>query len=98
MRQSKYLNVILTVNAVLLAGLLWTQIASAPVLAQDAVAQVRATRAVPTIPNAAEQRKKMIDALQEIRQSADATKQLLESGQVKVQVTNLDDIRIETGG
>ena len=42
MRQSRYLNVILTVNAVLLAGLLWTQVVDRPMLAETgdrAVAQ-----------------------------------------------------------
>ena len=33
MRSSGYLNVILTINAVLLAGLLWTNIAGQPLLA-----------------------------------------------------------------
>ncbi len=92
MRQGTYLNFILTVNAVLLAGLVWTQIVETPV-ATEAIAADRLKRM--TIPNAAEQRKKMIDALAEIKRSADASQRLLESGKVKVQVTNLSDIKLE---
>jgi hypothetical protein len=98
MRQLKYLNVILTVNAVLLTGLLWTQIASQPVLTGEANAQTRTQRSVPTIPNAAEQRKRMIDGLQDVAKTTAELQRLLQSGEIKVQVTNLDEITIETGG
>ena len=53
MRQGTYLNVILTVNAVLLAGLVWTQVADTPLLAETASAQSRSrlsNQPVPTVP------------------------------------------------
>jgi hypothetical protein len=97
MRQGTYLNVILTVNAVLLTGLLWTQVVSQPLLDTSAAAQSRTrTAAPPVIPNAAAQRAKMIDALNDLKQSVDAQRKLLESGKLKVTVTNLDEIKLET--
>jgi hypothetical protein len=90
MRQGKYLNVILTANAVLLAGLLWTQVAQRPLLAGDAVAQ---SPGVPGIPNAAEQRQKMIEAMRDIKASVDATKQAIQGGKIKVEVTNIDQLK-----
>jgi len=97
MRQHTYLNVILTVNACLLTGVLWTQIASGPPLAQTAAAEQAAMPEIPRlgIPNAAEQRQKMITALTHLQRSVDAQQKLLQSGKVKVQVTNLDELRLD---
>jgi hypothetical protein len=50
MRHMKYLNVILTVNAMLLTGLLWTAIVGQPLLAGEASAQSR-TRDLRTDPS-----------------------------------------------
>ncbi|UCD74981.1 MAG: hypothetical protein JSV91_14485 [Phycisphaerales bacterium] len=91
-RQGTYLNAILTVNAVLLSALVWTQLAPRPVMAETATAQ--ATRR-PGIPNAAEQRQKLITAVKDMKASVDSTRKLLESGKLKVEVTNLDEIRLE---
>ena len=92
MRQGTYLNVILTVNAVLLGGLVWTQIAGQPVLEQTATAQVgRETGA--GVPNAAEQRQKMIEALRDMKASLDASNKLMQSGKLRVEVTNLNEIK-----
>lgn len=94
MRQSTYLNGILTVNAVLLAGLLWTQVAEQPLLAQSAVAQTEGSNI--RIPNAASQRKQMIDALLDVRHSVDATRRSIEAGKFEVRVSNLDEISTKT--
>lgn len=90
MRQSNYLNVILTVNAVLLAGLLWTQIVGRAPLDTQAVAQ---TSTGSGIPNAADQRQRMIDALNSIKTSVDATRKAVESGKMKVEVANIDALK-----
>ncbi|MDY7108374.1 MAG: hypothetical protein SYC29_07025 [Planctomycetota bacterium] len=96
MRRGTYLNVILTVNAVLLTGLLWTQLADRPLLETEAAAQSRTkTPAPPAPPNAAEQRAKMIKTLNGLKQSVDAQRKLMESGKLKVTVTNLDEIELE---
>ena len=96
MRRGTYLNAVLTVNAVLLSGLLWTQIAERPLLDSSAGAQSRTRPAgVPTIPNAAKQRDEMIKAIDELRVAVKAQQRLLESGKVRVEVTNLDDIKID---
>lgn len=88
MRHMKYLNVILTVNAVLLAGLLWTQVMGGLPMASQAHAQ----SAPSTFVNAAEQRQRMIEALHEIKGSVDATRKVVESGKMKVEVTNIDKL------
>jgi hypothetical protein len=92
MRQSTYLNVILTVNAVLLAGVIWTTISGGTALSQPAMAQT-GTGSGAGVPNAADQRQKMIEALREMKTSVDATRKLVESGKIRVEVSNLDQIK-----
>jgi hypothetical protein len=100
MRQGKYLNVILTVNAVLLAGLLWTQVAEQPMLADSAVAQTRSRPnpgKKPSFykPNASEQRADQLEVLKQLNQSIKEQTSLLSSGKLQVEVTNLDTIKVE---
>ena len=98
MKSTRYLNVILTVNAFLLSGLLWTQIADGPFLDREAAAQRtnRASRTKQTqpFPNAAQQRLDQRMLLKDFRQAFEEQRRFLESGQLKVEVTNLDDLRI----
>ncbi len=96
MRQGTYLNVILTVNAVLLAGLVWTQVAETPLLAETASAQNRSRLGppVPNVPNAAKQREKIVASVDRLKASVDETRRLLQSGGLEVKVTNLDEIKI----
>ena len=96
MRRVSYLNGILTANAVLLAGLLWTQIAGQPLLSSSAVAQNRSAAGppVPNVPNAGKQRKELIEAIHELHRTTQESMRMLRSGQVKVEVTNLDEIKI----
>lgn len=89
MRQGTYLNSILTVNAVLLTGLLWTQLADRP-LADQAEAQMQVGSIAP---NAAEQRARMIELLASIKGSVDASTRAIEGGKTKVHVTNLNEIK-----
>jgi hypothetical protein len=97
MRQQKYLNVILTVNAILLAGLLWTQVADRPVLSDEATAQSRTQPRQPGvgIPNAAQQRMEMVDGIEDLKKAMAAQYRLLKSGELTVRVSNLDEIEIE---
>ncbi len=98
MRRASYLNGILTANAVLLAGLLWTQIAGQPLLSSTAAAQnITPARPVPTVPNAGKQRRELIDAIHQLRRTTQESMRLLTSGRVKVEVTNLDEIKIAAG-
>ncbi len=95
MRRRNYLNGILTVNAVLLTGLLWVQVAGHPLPANSATAQVRSKprgQQIVVPPNAAGQRQKMIEGMKTLNQSVEALKQQIESGTIKVEVTNLDEI------
>ena len=50
----------------------------------------------PNIPNAGEQRVAIARALQKLDGRVDALKNLLESGRVRVEVTNLDDISVSS--
>ncbi|MCI0677323.1 MAG: hypothetical protein L0Y42_16300 [Phycisphaerales bacterium] len=89
MRQGTYLNVILTANALLLSGMLWTQMAGQPALEQQALAQT-AQEGGQGVPNAAAQRQKMIEMLRDMKVSVDNAAKLLQSGKVRVEVTNID--------
>jgi hypothetical protein len=99
MRQANYLNGILTVNAVLLAGLIWTQIAGHSGLAQNAAAQSTASGGAVNntgssmMVNAGEQRQRMLEALKEIKTSIDATRKAVEGGKFKVEVSNIDQLK-----
>lgn len=92
MRQSTYLNVILTVVAVLLGGVLWVQIADKPLLAASADADGRNDKV--TMTNAGAQRAKMIASIDKMHQAVVAQQKFLESGKAKVRVTNLGEIKV----
>ncbi len=88
-RQGAYLNIVLTAVTILLAALLWTQFSGRGGMVQSSFA---ADRGGSGIPDAGEQRERMIRELRELRGTLEATRKLLESGRAKVQVTNLDQI------
>ena len=96
MRQTTYLNVILTLNAVLLTGVLWTQLASRPLLAQSAEAQASSAQASAIgIPNAGSQRDQMIRHLDRLNRNLEGAMKLLEGGKTRVEVTNLKEIKLD---
>ena len=98
MGRASYHNGVLTANAVLHAGLLWTQIAGQPLLSSPAAAQnITPARPVPTIPNAAKQRNEIFESIHELRRTTQESMRMFRSGQVKVEVTNLDEIKIAAG-
>jgi hypothetical protein len=93
MRRKRYFNGILTVNAALLAGLLWVQVAGENTLTPTAEAQVRGRPSeIPSPLNPANQRLQIIESLGKLNQSVEALKKQLESGSIKVEVTNLDQM------
>lgn len=83
MRSLKYLNMILTALAVLLAMNLYITAFSGPSALPQAQAQ--------GIPDAGAQRQQIVDQLKLVNQKAEQIKGLLESGKVKVTVTNAAD-------
>lgn len=96
--QLRYLNVILTVVALLLGALVWTQVASRPMFADQAEAQVRSGReSLPPggFPNASQQRDKIVKSIEKMTKAVDGLSKDLDSGKVKVEVTNLDEIDFE---
>ncbi|MCH7571296.1 MAG: hypothetical protein IH891_00105 [Planctomycetes bacterium] len=92
MRRDTYLNIILTVNAILLATMLWVQIADQPLLAGNASAQRQSKQFV--FPNDADQRQKLIEEMKKMSKSMEATRKLIESGKLRVEVTNLGEIKM----
>jgi hypothetical protein len=95
MRRGSYLNFILTVNAVLLGALVWGQLAARPVLAQSAAAQTSGgSSSQGAMINAAEQRQRMIEALQDIKRTVESTRTTIEAGKLRVEVVNLDQLKV----
>ncbi len=88
MRQGTYLNGILTVNAVLLAVLVWTQLANQPPMVQSAGAQ-----GAGGMTSAGEQRQRLIESMRQVRQSVNETNRLLDRGTLRVHVVNASEIR-----
>ncbi len=76
-KAQRLITTLLTVNAVLLAGLLWVQVAAHPIFAEVAYAQS---------PNAGLQRDRMMRQLADIQKAAQATQKVLETGYVRVVV------------
>lgn len=77
----RYLNIVLTVIALLLAAHLWTGWSATPVFESAAVAQSGGG-----IPDAGAQRKEMIDQLKKINQQVDQMSELLKSGRARVRI------------
>lgn len=90
MRRRNYLNGILTVNAVLLTGLLWVQVAEQPLLANSASAQSSRVRTPVLGTYDFAQRQKIIEELGKLTKTVEAMNQQIKSGTIKVEVTNLD--------
>lgn len=84
MRQSRYLNAILTIIAVLLSLQLWTQwtAGTTPPVLPAAYAQGDPGG----FPNAAAQRREMTDLLKKISKQLSDLQDLLNSGKVRVRV------------
>lgn len=96
MRQSTYLNVILTVNAALLTGLLWGHLAGRSALL-DSAANAQGVP-VPTgqsaIPvTSADQRQRQIDLMRDLKTSVDDLKKTIQTTTFKVEVTNIDQLK-----
>jgi len=87
MKRRTYLEVILTVNAILLGGILWTNIAGAPALGWRAIAgdQPRG------IPNAAAQRLEMIRTLRTISEDVRSLQSDLRETEFKVRLVAVPD-------
>jgi hypothetical protein len=82
MRSIRYLNVILTVIAVLLTLQLWTSWTGGPAPQFDNTAHAQAGG----IPNAGAQRLEMINLLKKLNQNVESQTQLMRSGKVRVRV------------
>lgn len=95
MGQGRYLNIILTVNALLLTVLVWTQLAGHGPLVQRADAQ---SAGGGSMVSAAEQRQRMIESMRDMRQAVNETNRLLERGTLKVTVMNAHELRSESQG
>jgi hypothetical protein len=80
MRSIRYLNIVLTLIAVLLTLQLWTTWMGSPDLASRSYAQ--------GIPDGGAQRAQIVDQLKLLNQKTDQVKELLVSGKVRVVVEN----------
>lgn len=92
--KSNYLNAILTVNAVLLAALVWTNIAGHSGGAA-AIASPQSSQGDGGVPNAGLQRLDILNEVRAIRaelQQMDAT---ISGGRMRVMVTNVDEFKID---
>tara|TARA_Y100000589_G_scaffold265339_2_gene256326 strand:- start:896 stop:1255 length:360 start_codon:yes stop_codon:yes gene_type:complete len=101
MRKDTYLNVVLTIIAVLLTVDVWTRVAERPVASETVMAQSRSqpnrrgTNRTPVQKGVSaiggesiQQRALMIQELGKIREQFTALRGLLESGGIKVSVTD----------
>ncbi len=97
-RSRRYLNGILTVNAVLLAAMLWTQVAGTSTASIAAAAPQSGTAKqadTDTFPNASVQRVAMINELRGLRGDVAKLEAAVMSGKLKVQIGNPDDIKLD---
>lgn len=80
MRSLKYLNVVLTVVAVLMTVQVWTSLGAAPAVDFASVARAEG------IPDAGAQRQAIVDQLKLVNQKLEEMAGLLRSGEVRVKV------------
>jgi hypothetical protein len=87
MNKSNLTPLLLTVNAALLAMLVLLQLTSGGVQSAQA--------APPTtgIPNAGEQRQLMLEELEAMRMDVDAMRKSIAGGQLRVTVSNINDLK-----
>ncbi len=81
MRSLRYLNTVLTLLAVLLTAMLYTQWVHAPVAT---VAEAQAAG----LPDAGAQRQQMVDLLKSLNQKADELNAMFKDGKARIQVQN----------
>jgi len=87
MQSVKYLNVILTSIAILLALQLWTSWAG---VSSDQPIEMATPAYAAGIPDAGYQRKQMIDELKKMTAQLDQLNTQFRSGQARVRLSNLD--------
>ena len=93
--QGKYLTMLLAANAALLTLFLVVQIVDSPVGPSAAHAEpMQDKQRQRYFTNDNELRVEMIKQLKAVRESVEANSALMRSGQAKVRVTNLDEIKI----
>jgi hypothetical protein len=104
MNAHRYTNVLLTINALLLAALLWVLVVERPLFADTAEARVVSSPLVeknvsgkqkaPVFANATAQRQEIIAQLKRLNAGLAQQKSMLESGRIRVEVANLDEIEV----
>lgn len=92
-RSQQFLNGILTVNAVLLAALVWTNVSDGPSRAEAAPLLPQADEVQGGVPNAGAQRERMISEIRALREDVRALEQAMSSGRVKVNVGNFAELK-----
>ena len=90
MKRSRYLNVVLTMIAVLLAALVWISVADRPLLSSSASATP------PGLPDAGSQRREIQRAVEDVETDIEKLYKLLSSGKLRVEVANFDELKQET--
>lgn len=89
MKRLKYFEVILTMNAALLAGMIWVQLTDSPFpIEAPAIAQESKPLA---FPNAAAQRQDIVNAIRTLSDDVRAMRSDLKSTEFKVRVTVMPD-------
>ncbi len=84
-------------NVMLLLALGWTVVGQRPASHAALAAAEGSTDDNVGIPNAAGQRQKMIEELRLLRQSVDAVNKSINSGNLKMEITNLDKMKSDSG-
>ncbi|MBL9120661.1 MAG: hypothetical protein JNL80_12190 [Phycisphaerae bacterium] len=91
-RSRQFLNGILTVNAVLLAALVWTNVSDGPSTAHAAPSFTQDDQTM-GVPNAGAQRERLIAEVRSLRDDIRALDGTLNGGKVKVNVGNLAELK-----
>jgi len=92
-RNATYLNAILTVNAVMVAALVWTHVSDGPSVANASPLQVDGGDATGGVPNAGLQRLQTLNEIRALREDVQRLELLLASGRVKFGVSNFAELK-----
>jgi hypothetical protein len=92
-RTRTYLNAILTVNAVLIAALVWTNVSDGPVTANASPLFAQVDEPTGGVPNAGAQRERMIAEVRALREDIRGLESALSSGKLKVNIGNMTEVK-----
>jgi hypothetical protein len=92
-RNATYLNAILTVNAVMVAALVWTHVSEGPSLANASPLQAETGENTGGVPNAGLQRLQTLNEIKALRSDVQRLEATLVAGKIRFGISNFAELK-----